>query len=147
MLDALAAIGFLYLIYAMIAWTIGGSGPLVGRLRRGGLADELLGWLRSEYGFGPPAAWSVSLEVERSAPLPAEWYEQETIRGDFLREIRRLQVNPSEPPDLAPYMCESHLAGTLASAAELGEGAGRECVLSEAALLGAELLSGEEDQP
>ena len=35
----------------LISWTIAGRGPLTAQLRRGGLAADLLGWLRNEYGF------------------------------------------------------------------------------------------------
>ena len=91
LLEASPAVGLL------ISWTIAGRGPLIGQLRRGRLAAELLQGLRSDYGYRSPAAWSVSLEVEISETLPPEWYEQETIRGDFLRAVRQLQMNPDEP--------------------------------------------------
>lgn len=130
----------------LVCWTVAGQGPLLSQLRRGTLANELLGWLRSEYGFGPPAAWSVSLDVEPPASLPPEWYEQETIRGDFLRVIHQFQMNPAEPLDLEPYVAEEHLAGTLGSAVAWSDRSVRERVLREAALLGVDLLSGEEPQ-
>jgi len=129
----------------LISWTVAGSGPLFSALRRG-LKDELLGWLRSQYGFGPPAAWSVSLDVEFSAGLPLEWYEQETIRGDFLRAIRQLQMNADVPLDLEAYVAEEHLAGTLGPLLAVADRPVRDRVLSEAALLGVDLLSGEEAQ-
>ena len=130
----------------LICWTVAGSGPLLCRLRRGGLGTELLGWLRHEYGFGPPAAWSVSLEVELPAALPPEWYEQETIRGDFLRAVRQFQVNSAEPLDLQSYVAEEHLAGTLGATMAVDDPAVRERVLREAAWLGVDLLSPEEPQ-
>lgn len=129
----------------LVSWTVAGSGPLLGQLRRGGLAAELLDMLRRQYGFGPPAAWSVSLQAETSASLPPEWYDQETIRGDFLREIRRFQTSPDEPLALDGMMAEQHLAGVLGSAATLADNAVRQRVLQAAALLGVDLLSGEED--
>lgn len=128
----------------LVSWTVAGSGPLPAQLRRGGLEAELLGWLRREYGYGPPAAWSVSLDVEPAATFPPEWYEQETIRGEFLRAIRRLQVNPDEPIDLESYMAEEYLAGVLSPAATIGQKPARDRVLREAAWLGVDLLSGEE---
>lgn len=137
----------------LVSWTVAGSGPLLGQLRRGSLATELLGWLRSEYGFGPPAAWSLALEVELPAALPPEWYEQETIRGDFLRAIRQLQVNSAEPLDLDSYLAEEHLAGTdqrfapvPAPAVTIADKQTRQRVLRQAAWLGVDLLSGEESQ-
>ena len=130
----------------LISWTIAGTGPLWGQLRRGTLRDELLGWLRNDYGYGPPAAWSVTLDVEPSAAMPPEWYEQETIRGDFLRAIRQFQVNANEPLDLEAYVAEAHVAGTLGSAVAVAGPADRKRILREAAWLGVDLLSGEEDQ-
>jgi hypothetical protein len=78
--------------------------------------------------------------------LPPEWYEQETIRGDFLRAIRQLQMNADEPLALDSYLAEAHLAGTLAAAAAAAVAGkpARDRVLREAAALGADLLSGEE---
>ena len=130
----------------LVSWTVAGSGPLMAQLRRGTLGAELLGWLRREYGFGPPAAWSLSLEVELSASLPPEWYEQQTIRGDFLRAIRQLQISDAEPLDLESYVAEEHLAGSLGPAVTVADQATRQRVLREAAWLGVDLLSGEESQ-
>jgi len=130
----------------LVSWTILGSGPLLAELRHGPLAAELLGVLRAQYGFGPPAAWSISLSVEPTAVLPPEWYEQHTIRGDFLRQLRHHQVNPSEPLGLDAYLADGHLAGTLESVAEIADVPTRERVLREAAMLGVDLLSGEEPQ-
>lgn len=130
----------------LIAWTIAGQGPISTALRRTPLAAELLEVLRDEFGRRTPAAWSTSLEVELSETLPPEWYEQETIRGDFLRAVRQLQMNPEERPALESYMAESHLAGILSGAAAFSSQAARDNVLREAAALGVDLLSGEESQ-
>jgi len=127
----------------LVAWTIAGDGPLVAELRRGKLAAELLASLRKAYGFGPPSAWSVSLTVEAPSMLPPEWYEQETILGDFLREIRRCQMNPDEPLDLEPFLSDEQLAGTLGACATIADPRTREQTLREAAMLGVDLLSGE----
>jgi DNA repair protein SbcD/Mre11 len=130
----------------LISWTIAGRGPLLGSLRRAGGAAALLDRLRGDYGYRQPPAWSVSIEVELSETLPPEWYEQETIRGDFLRAIRQLQMNPDEPLALEQYLAETHRAGTLATAVAFPAKAAREAVLREAAALGVDLLSGEETQ-
>jgi hypothetical protein len=137
----------------LVSWTVAGSGPLVGQLRRGTLGTELLAWLRSEYGFGPPAAWSLSLDVELPATLPPEWYEQETIRGDFLRAIRQLQLDRAEPLELDSYVAEEHRAGTGQrsvpvphSVMVITDKVSRQRALREAAWLGVDLLTGEESQ-
>jgi len=138
----------------LVTWMVVGSGPLMSELRRGNLTAELLAWLRDEYGRQRPAAWSLSLEMEHAAALPPEWYEQETIRGDFLRAIRQLELEPGEPLGLETYLAEKHLAGSFTSAVQPGDAAvrtsassaERQRVLREAALLGVDLLSGEEPQ-
>jgi len=129
----------------LVSWTVAGHGPLVSRLRRGG-AVEILAGLRREFGVGPPVAWSVALAVEPAAVLPPEWYEQDSIRGEFLRTVRHYQINPAEPLGLDAYLPPGHSAA-LAGAAAPDDGSLRERVLHEAALLGADLLSGEEAQP
>jgi DNA repair exonuclease SbcCD nuclease subunit len=130
----------------LISWTVVGDGPLMAQLRAGPLAGQLLEKLRTRYGFGPPAAWSLSLSAEPAAMLAPEWYEQETIRGDFLRELRHLQIHPSESLELQSYLSRGQEAGTLGVAADLDQ-VTRERVLREAALLGIDLLSGEEPEP
>jgi DNA repair exonuclease SbcCD nuclease subunit len=128
----------------LISWTLAGSGPLLGQLRRGALGNELLGWLRSEYGMVQPLAWSASLEVEPALTLPPAWYEQDTIRGDFLRAVRQLEMNPNEPLELETMLADAHQAGNLAAAATVLGKAERQRVLRDAALLAVELLSGDE---
>jgi DNA repair protein SbcD/Mre11 len=131
----------------LITWRIAGRGPLLGSLRRGTLGVEMLNRLRVDYGYRSPAAWCVAFDVELSDTLPPEWYEQETIRGDFLRAIRQLQMNPDESIPLEQYLAESHRAGTLANAVGLVGKPGRDRILREAAALGVDLLSGEEAHP
>ena len=77
--------------------------------------------------------------------MPPEWYEQETIRGDFLRAIRQLQMNPDEPLDLDSYLAEA-ASGRHAGRRRRPSPArpARDRVLREAAALGVDLLSGEE---
>jgi len=130
----------------LISWIIGGRGPLLRSLRRGKLAAELLQGLRGDYGYRSPTLWSVALDVELSETFLPEWYEQETIRGDYLRAIRQLQMNPGTPLDLAPYLAETHLAGTLAGMVAFAANTTRDGVLREAAALGVDLLTGEEPQ-
>ncbi len=128
----------------LICWTVAGSGPLLVQLRQGQLGTELSQWLRNQYGFGPPAAWTVSFEVEPTVSLPPEWYEQETIRGDFLREIRQLQINGGEPLGLEVFVDQEYLANMALETLEPPDKRSRDRILREAALLGAELLGGEE---
>lgn len=130
----------------LISWTVNGTGPLAAALRRGQLAAELLGRLRADFGCAPPApAWSVSLESELPDDLPIEWYEQQTILGEYLRDLRHYEINPAVPLELGGYL-GGKLGTALAEVAGLVEGRGRQRALREAALLGVDLLGVEEPQ-
>jgi hypothetical protein len=130
-----------------VSWTIVGEGPLLTHLRRGNLAAGLLETLRSEHGFGSPAVWSVGLAAEPAAVLPPQWYEQQTILGDFLRELRQHQADAEKPVALDAYLAEPQRTGPLAAAAAIAPGPARERILREAAMLGCDLLSGEDPVP
>ena len=130
-----------------VAWTIVGDGPLMAELRRGSLAASLLETIRSEHGFGSPAVWSLALAAEPPAVLPASWYDQQTILGDFLRELRERQADPERPLLLESYLSEGHRSGPLAAAAAIVPGPARERISRDAAMLGCDLLSGEEPMP
>ena len=110
------------------------------------LASQLLRALRAKYGMAEPAVWPVSLEAEAVPTLPAQWFEQDTIRGDFLRVVRRLQSDGDEPIRLDDRLSEALRAGPLGRTAILDDAVRRREVLSAAAALGADLLSGEEPQ-
>ncbi len=130
----------------LVSWVVAGEGDFMRELHRGRQAAELLEALRAEFGFNTPAAWSVDLDTELADAVPPQWYEQETIRGDFLRAIEELRMNPAESLDIDDYLPESYRAGALASAAAIDEKAVRRQVLQEAALLGVELLGGEKQK-
>lgn len=76
----------------LITWNIAGRGPLLNRLRPGGLSDELVEHLRKQYGHATPAIWTVAIECDEPLCVPEEWYDEETIRGDLLRQFRELQT-------------------------------------------------------
>jgi DNA repair protein SbcD/Mre11 len=130
----------------LITWTIAGGGLLVKQMQCGRMATDFLDLMRTESGYASPAAWSLSIEVEPADRMPEEWYEQETIRGDFLREIRRLQMNQDEPLEFETYIAESHKAGSLGSMVQLADKDARGRVLNEVAVLGATLLGGNTDE-
>lgn len=131
----------------LVSWTLAGVGPLMGKLRSGPLAAELLAGLRADFGEATPARWSLSIECEPATRLPDDWYEQETFLGDYLRALRHYQVNADESLGLEEYLDERHRAGTLGSLAEIADPAARERILRAAAQLGADLLRGEEGHP
>jgi DNA repair exonuclease SbcCD nuclease subunit len=128
----------------MVRWRVQADGALAGMLRSGGLDRELLEWLRTEFGRTRPAVWAVSLDVESGTTLPDELYEEDTILGDFLRAVRQHEQDHTLALDFARFLPDMGKNRSLASAIESDEAGSRAALLHEAAVLGADLLTGEE---
>jgi DNA repair exonuclease SbcCD nuclease subunit len=124
-----------------VRWTIRGTGPLVNRLRPGGLADELLVDLRRQFGERSPAAWSASIHCDSPLSVPAEWYDQETCLGDFLREIREFELHDDLALDLRQFIPEDVHNDPLAAIANVDSHDDRIALLCRAAKLGVDLLT------
>ena len=125
----------------LVRWKIHGTGPLVNRLRPGGLAGELLVDLRRRFGQGSPLAWSVSLECDAPLSVPPEWYDQETVLGDFLREVRNCELHPELPFDLRPFLPDGLRSEALSAIADVAGDADRAALVNRAAKLGIDLLT------
>jgi DNA repair exonuclease SbcCD nuclease subunit len=124
-----------------VRWTIRGTGPLVNRLRPGGLADELLVDLRSKFGESSPVAWSVSIECVSQLSVPAEWYDQETCLGDFLRQVREFELHDDIPLDLQQFLPDDLGNDELAAVAHVDTTTARAELLLRAGKLGVDLLT------
>ena len=129
----------------LVSWTVRGAARLLVQLTDPGTTSRLLGGLRERYGGADPAAWSVSLEVDASAPLPSDWHEEDTVRGDFLRAASEFRADADRSLQWRTFLPSGPLGEELAAVVE-GDGAERERIVRQAALLGAGLLSGEEPQ-
>ena len=127
-------------VHLLVNWSLSGSAEILNPLRHA--TSELIDELRSEFGRLSPALWAVEMKVESREEYPAEWYEEETILGDFLRTMHDYSTQETEIA-LASLLSEKHRAGELAEVVEL-EPAHRERVLRQATTLGVELLRGEE---
>ena len=123
----------------LIRWMLVGEGPLIVNARRSGLAAELTSQLRTDFGFRTPSAWTTAVEIEPPA-IPEEWYEQETLLGDYLRAARSLEHSHAVPLGLQAYLSDHQLAGPFAGCGAIVEPALRRSILRQAALLGADLL-------
>lgn len=129
----------------LVRWELDGAGSLSHELRNGRLAAELLEMLRAEFGQATPALWSVAIEVMPPEAFPSEWYQQDTIRSDFLREVRTYETDPSRPMPLEDLGADSAVAGL--DLAEPWPTEVRQWVLRRAAQLGVDLLSGKGQGP
>ncbi len=123
-----------------VRWNIRGTGPLVNRLRPNSLADELLVDLRRQFGERSPVAWSVSINCDSPLSVPAEWYDQETCLGDFLRVVRDFEQQES-PFDLQPFLPENVRDEFLESVAHVETNSEHAALLCRASKLGVDLLT------
>lgn len=128
----------------LVCWEIRGTGPLVNRLRPGGLADELLVDLRRRFGEsakGRSVAWSASLECRAPLSVPPEWYDQETVLGDLLRQVREYELHDELPLDLRQFVPDDMRGDPLAAMAQVDGRDERGELLCRAAKLGVDLLT------
>jgi Calcineurin-like phosphoesterase len=121
----------------LIRWTVVGSRALAARLRTG----DLLARVRDEHASKRPAAWTVALRAPTTGGVPEELYDEQTLVGEFLRTVRHYLDHQDQPLNLAAFLTERHLAGSLGSLAGVDDPAARRRVLADAAALGVELLN------
>lgn len=124
----------------LIRWNVRGTGPLVNRLRPNSLADELLVDLRRRFGERSPVAYSASIRCESPLSVPAEWYDQETCLGDFLRVVREFEQQESSF-DLRPFLPPHVRDEYLESIAVLEKDEANQELLCRASKLGVDLLT------
>ena len=129
----------------IVSWTISGGGSVISRMRRPGANLDLLTTLRRQYGEGSPRVWTATLDVDATGPLAPDWYEQDSILGDFLRVLRDRQAE-EQPLDLTDFVSPGPLRKRLGDAMLIKDDAQRKNVLRHVGALGAELLRGE-DRP
>ncbi|HPM83291.1 MAG TPA: DNA repair exonuclease [Candidatus Anammoximicrobium sp.] len=130
--------------YVLVSWEVQGCETLVRQLRKGDLARELIDWMRTEFGRAKPAVWTTTLTAPISATIPAELYEEDTILGDFLRAIREHEETPARALNLGAFVPDLGKHRALASALQAVDRDQRGALLREAAVLGLDLLNGEQ---
>jgi DNA repair exonuclease SbcCD nuclease subunit len=128
-------------INLLVRWKVEGTGPLVNRLRPGGLADELLTDLRRRFGIGQPLAWSASLECDSPLSVPPEWYDQETVLGDFVRQVRTSAQDEQSPFDVKRFLPGNLQDDELSAIGEIQGPTERDRLITRAAKLGIDLMT------
>ncbi|MBL9164582.1 MAG: DNA repair exonuclease [Planctomycetaceae bacterium] len=129
----------------LVTWQITGAGELLNELRPGGLSDEIISQLRHLYGQKSPAVWSVAIECDEPLCVPEEWYDEETIRGDVLRQLRELEESDDVSLDLEEFFPATLKGSPLAELAKVSK-ADRAGLLVAASKLSMDLMSLDEDE-
>jgi DNA repair protein SbcD/Mre11 len=122
----------------LVSWKIECRPALRTAIRRSDLATKLLGSCRTEFGHRSPPCWTVAIKVQWPQEIPPAWNDEDTIRGDFLRELRDLEnsVEASSIEDIY-----QHFSGSWNETITSAEHPQIQC---DAAWLGADLLSPQE---
>lgn len=127
----------------LVVWTLTGDNRFDSLFVQSEDRREMLEWLRTEFADATPPLWSVSLELEPPEELPADWCEEDSILGDYLRVVQKYESDPEARLQLdkdLPASAPPELARLLASE----DPSQRNQVLQDAALLGADLLRGDD---
>jgi len=125
----------------LVNWTITTTGDFNPQMRKESWQAELLKWLRQELGQdGERGIWSVELGVQSPKSLPASWYEEDTILGDYLRSVSRFHSDESIQLGLHELMPADVQDDALAMVGRVSKET-REQILRESALIGVDYLS------
>ncbi len=130
----------------LVNWKITTSGPFNPRLRNDNWHQQLVSWLRDEYGRSSHGIWTVQLTIDPPPSLPAEWYEEDTILGDFLRALGRYQGDSNMALSLLEYVPETRPDDDWLAEMSRVAPEHRENILRRAALTGVDYLSLQEHQ-
>ncbi|MFP6695159.1 MAG: metallophosphoesterase [Pirellulales bacterium] len=130
--------------HLLIGWTIAGESPVTQQLRLGKLADDLLARLRRGFTQSTAAVWTVSIEAESTDDFLDAWYEEDTMLGELLRNARSLEQDAAEQVDLARYIGDEWAGTEVEAAVEISDFETRKEISRQAAILGSELLRGDE---
>ncbi len=105
--------------------------------------EDLLQWLRREFGHGQPAAWSNDIEILPPKHLPKKWSEEDTILGDFLRTAATHRKSAGKDLQIKPIIdAETPGSSVWQSMLLAGDTASQAALLERSALLGVDLLRG-----
>ena len=105
--------------------------------------EELLGWLRREFGHGSPTCWSTGIEVLPPKQLPKKWQDEDTILGDFLRVAAGHRKNSAKELNLK-NLVDGETPGAAHWAAALlpADSTAQLAMLERSTLLGVDMLRG-----
>jgi DNA repair exonuclease SbcCD nuclease subunit len=128
----------------LVRWTLAGPGRFDSPLMRRKNREEMLDWLRNDFGHRSPPLWSLALEVEPPETISADWADDDSILGDFLRAIQASLESDEQPFELRSDIPQRPLPREVAEALSVADTKATAAALREAAVLGFDLLRGDE---
>jgi DNA repair exonuclease SbcCD nuclease subunit len=124
----------------LLIWSVVCHGPLAWRLQPPAVQHRLLESLQQC--THRQGRWSVLLETE-PAELPAEWSDEDTVLGDFLRAVQRYEQDGDAWQELATLLPEGTPREQLLVELKQVSGDDRQRLWRRVASWGAALLRGE----
>ena len=120
-------------------WLLTTDGDFNPRIRSREWKKELTDWLRAEFGHHDFGLWTVGIKVEAPKNLPIDWYEEDTILGEFMRATGRYQSDDSLKLNLHDYMPKTVNSNVANGIAQISPKR-REEILRQATMVGLEYL-------
>lgn len=128
----------------LVSFHVRGTGPLVTQLRPGTESDGLVRRLQQRAKIRSPLCWPVRLACQSPAVPPEEWYDQETILGDFLRQLSEFEDDARKSLQLEKQLPDSLADSSLKSITSFQNADHRTQVIENAKKLGIDLLTSPE---
>ena len=124
---------------ALVDWRLTPTGEFNPLIRSTSWRDDVLEFLRAEFGLTRHGVWSIDLKVDLPNSLPPSWYEEDTILGDYLRTVGKFETDENIQLALHDYLPASLQDEAMAGVSRVSADR-RKQILQRAALIGVEYL-------
>ena len=126
----------------LVVWDVEGIERLEGASRDGRWRRELASRLRRKHAVGDSGVWTVRVDAAIPDEPPEQWLAENTMLGDFLRELQEYSFRSSDEKTLRAHLVELGISNEIHEYCDLGDKEERQRVIREASKLGADLLRG-----
>jgi DNA repair exonuclease SbcCD nuclease subunit len=124
----------------LVTWKLAGADRVESMFRRQQVQRELADFLQREFAEASPGLWTVDVRVEPPDTLPEPWYEEDSLLGELLRQVRRYQAAPDMPLEFDVPQFEGDIPGLTVAELQPADECERQRILREVAVLAAEAL-------
>lgn len=128
----------------LVDWQVAAEGTMNGKLHCNGWLEDTKNWLRTEFGGSGHSLWTMEITLQSPRSFPEEWFEEDTMLGDYLRSVREHQQDTTGKLDLAKFLHREVTDDGLVAAVQIDADRRRE-LLRDSAMMGVKLLSGNEE--
>lgn len=126
----------------LVSWEIVDDGAVGRELRRPDVGESFLDRVRRESDSSNTRIWSIALRSIRKTVPPA-LFDEDSILGDFLREVRDMEHAGDRLLDTESYLPDTAAARQLIETLHLETPAAKRALLRDITTMGIDLLSGD----